>query len=174
MRVFGTFNMNNSYFETIPTLNPLFENADYIDIKSIDSSNNLRHFIVGFIYYCPSWIQFLYKVRAVFVRLLGMRQESVDLTPSAPEDISFIPGDLCLAFTVTHGKDNQFIAMQHEDKHLSARLLVAIEPLESGINRFHVGTIVHHKHWTGPVYFTVIKPFHHLVVRQMMKAGITK
>ena len=32
-------------------------------------------------------------------------------------------------------------------------------------------TVVHYKHWTGPVYFNVIRPFHHLVVRQMARAG---
>ncbi|WP_422698682.1 DUF2867 domain-containing protein [Desulfosarcina cetonica] len=28
-----------------------------------------------------------------------------------------------------------------------------------------------YRNWTGPVYFNLIRPFHHLVVREMMKAG---
>ncbi|MCP5103876.1 MAG: DUF2867 domain-containing protein, partial [bacterium] len=36
----------------------------------------------------------------------------------------------------------------------------------------HVVTIVHYKHWTGPVYFNLIRPFHHLVIRRMMKAAL--
>jgi hypothetical protein len=47
---------------------------------------------------------------------------------------------------------------------------VVVEPLTMG-NRFLVVTIVHYRHWTGPVYFNVIRPFHHIVVWQMMKAG---
>jgi hypothetical protein len=37
--------------------------------------------------------------------------------------------------------------------------------------RFHVVTIVHYRRWTGPVYFNVIRPFHHLVVYQMAKSA---
>ena len=39
-------------------------------------------------------------------------------------------------------------------------------------NRFYIMTVVHYKHWTGPVYFNMIRPFHHLVVRRMALAGL--
>ncbi|MCP4630164.1 MAG: DUF2867 domain-containing protein [bacterium] len=39
-----------------------------------------------------------------------------------------------------------------------------IRSLDSKTNRFYVITVVHYKHWTGPVYFNLIRPFHHLVV----------
>jgi hypothetical protein len=48
---------------------------------------------------------------------------------------------------------------------------VAREWLGDGVNRFHVATVVNYCHWTGPVYFSVVRPFHHLVVRQMMRAA---
>jgi len=44
--------------------------------------------------------------------------------------------------------------------------------LADGRKRFHIGTAVHYHNWAGPVYFNVIRPFHHIVVSQMMKAGI--
>jgi hypothetical protein len=37
--------------------------------------------------------------------------------------------------------------------------------------RFHVVTIVHYNNLAGPVYFNVIRPFHHLVVKQMARRG---
>jgi hypothetical protein len=34
-----------------------------------------------------------------------------------------------------------------------------------------VVTIVHYKHWTGRLYFNVIRPVHHFVVSGMARAG---
>ena len=31
--------------------------------------------------------------------------------------------------------------------------------------------IVDYRHWTGPVYFNVIRPFHHLVVAAMLRSA---
>ncbi len=143
-----------------------------MDIKTIEGEVDLRHFLAGLFNYSPGWLKFLYTIRAGFVRLFGMRQEENQFSDISPEDISFTPGEPCAFFTVTHGKDNEYLAAKIQDKHLDAHLLIAAVPLPSGGNRFHVGTIVHYNHWTGPVYFTVIKPFHHLVVRLMMRAGV--
>jgi hypothetical protein len=35
-----------------------------------------------------------------------------------------------------------------------------------------IKVVVHYKHWTGPVYFNLIRPFHHLVVSRMARAGL--
>lgn len=160
-----------SYLRTISPLSTLFEGADFVEERSIEGNGTLRQFTAGMMY-LPGWLVFLYRLRAVFVRILGMKQEEYDVVQMQPEDVSFDPGAPCQAFTVTHGKEGEHLALQHEDTHLSARLLLVAVPLPDGRNRFHVGTIVHHKHWTGPVYFNVIKPFHHLVVWRMMKNGV--
>ncbi|UCD31297.1 MAG: DUF2867 domain-containing protein [Desulfobacterales bacterium] len=41
-------------------------------------------------------------------------------------------------------------------------------------NRFYVMTTVFYKHWTGQVYFNLIRPFHHLVVARMAKSGLAQ
>ena len=45
------------------------------------------------------------------------------------------------------------------------------EPLGNNPNRYYIVIIVHYLHWTGPVYFNLIRPFHHLVVWRMARAG---
>jgi hypothetical protein len=45
------------------------------------------------------------------------------------------------------------------------------EPVANGLIRYYIVTIVHYLHWTGPVYFNLIRPFHHLVVARMARAG---
>ena len=165
---------SDRFLKSITELAPLFEGAAHVDIKTIDGDIGLRQFIAGLLGYTPGWLKALYTIRAGFVRLLGMRQENVDSPPMTPESVSFTPGDPCAFFTVTHGSEEEYLAAEIRDKHLEARLLIAAESLPDNLNRFHVGTIVFYKHWTGPVYFAVVKPFHHLVVWLMMRAGIKR
>lgn len=165
-------NYDAGYFETIPEMAALFEGADHVDVKTIEGRLGLRQFIAGLLGYMPGWLKALYGIRAVLVRLLGMRQENIDSTPLGPDDISFSPGDPCAFFTVTHGKENEYLAAEVRDKHLDARLLIAAVPLPDGRTRFHVATVVIYNRWTGPVYFALVKPFHHLVVDQMMRSSV--
>ncbi len=161
----------NRLAEQIPSLGPLLAKADHVDIKTIDSPADMRTFIAGMLSHSPVWLKFLYGVRWVFVRLLGMRQEGSPLErPLLPADISFTPGDSATFFTVTMAEPDRYWVAEASDTHLTGYVAVIVEPLAAG-NRFHVVTIVHYHHWTGPVYFNVIRPFHHIVVRQMMKAG---
>lgn len=161
----------STYLDSFPELDSLFKGADYVDHKTIECTKTLRDFLAGFYSYKPGWITFLYGVRAIFVRLLGMRQKNINIPTVTADNLSFTPGEPCNVFTVSHGKEDNYLVVSNEDTHLRADLLVAAEPLGNGQNRFHVVTIVHHKHWTGPVYLTVIRPFHHLVAYSMMRAG---
>jgi hypothetical protein len=43
----------------------------------------------------------------------------------------------------------------------------------AGMLSYYPITIVFYKHWTGPVYFNLIRPFHHLVVARMARHGLT-
>ena len=132
---------------------------------------SLREFIAGMISYSPGWVKFLYGVRWFFVRLLGMKQEGLpqELTMQ-PEDVSFVTGEPAAFFSVKMAQEDKYWFAGITESHLTAHLGVVVEPGQP--NCFHVLTIVHYNRWTGPVYFNVIRPFHHLVVGQMMKAGV--
>ena len=161
--------------EKYPEITELLKGADHVDIKRVEGGVTLRQFIAAMLSHYPRWIVFLYYVRAVFVRLLGMRQPGKpdELPRLKPEDISMVPGDSATFFTVRLAREDEYwIAETPEDKHLQAYFGIIVEPVKEDLNRFHVITIVHYKHWTGPVYFNTIRPFHHLVVRRMALAGI--
>jgi hypothetical protein len=95
-----------------------------------------------------------------------------------PQDISFTPGDAISFFEVKAAAEDHYYIAGSTESHLTAHLAVVREGvanpenIESPKSRFYVITIVHYHRWTGPVYFNVIRPFHHLVVSQMGKAGI--
>ncbi|GAA2844467.1 DUF2867 domain-containing protein [Streptosporangium fragile] len=152
----------------LPQLRALTQGADHVDVKTVRGDLTLGEFLAGLVGWEPGWIRFLYRVRGVFVRLLGMRQKDM---PSAagirPEDISFTPGDKLAFFTVVEGEEDRYLVAGATESHLTAYLAVVAEP-----GRFHVVTIVKYHRWTGPVYFNVIRPFHHLVVLSMARAAV--
>ena len=162
------------YIHSIPALAPFLKGSDYTDIKVFEYSCSMRAFIAGMLSYNPWWLKLLYRIRGFLVHLIGLeRQDSIDLRPiMRPGDVSLMPGDLALFFIVRIAKDEAYwISETPEDRHLSAYFGVVVEPLDETNKRFYVLTIVKYKHWTGPVYFNLIRPFHHLVVSQMARAG---
>lgn len=159
----------------IPQMAMLLEHSDYVDIKTAEGHTTLRQFIASMLSYYPWWIVLLYRIRTVLVKILGLvEHEAPDVLPNLQaENVSFAVGDAVTFFTVRLAKEEQYwIGETPEDKHLKAYFGVVAEPLAENRRRFHVATIVRYKHWTGPVYFNLIRPFHHLVVSQMMRAGL--
>ncbi len=148
------------------------KDADHVDIKTIESDRSMREFIAGMFSYMPAWMQFLYRVRSVFVRLLGMRQEGMPHAVTlAPEDISFRTGDATAFFKVEAAEEEAYYIASAKEAHLDAYLGLSVESISATRKRYHMVTIVHYNKWTGPVYFNVIRPFHHLVVRLMLRAA---
>ncbi len=161
--------------DQIPQIAQLMEGSDYIDVKTITAQISLRQFIASMLSYYPWWIVFLYRIRAILVKLLGLYKQPVPeaLPKLGPQNVSFVAGEAVSFFTVRLAEEKHYwIGETPEDKHLSAYFGVVVEPIGAHRKRFHVVTIVHYKHWTGPVYFNFIRPFHHLVVGRMMRAGV--
>ena len=159
-----------------PEITRLLRGANHFDVKIVEGEVSMRQFIASMLSHYPRWIVFLYYVRWVFVRLLGMRQPDKpdELPRLKPEDISMTPGDHATFFIVRQAREEEYwIAETPEDKHLKAYFGIIVEPVGGNLNRFHVVTIVHYNHWTGPVYFNTIRPFHHLVVRSMARAAVS-
>lgn len=164
----------NDLFDGVPNLPALIEQANHVDVKTVESEVSLRKFLAGMFAYYPRWMKALYAIRWGFVRLLGMKQEGIpDMVRVAPDDVPLTAGDKMAFFDVEMAAEEAYWFASAAESHLTAHLGVVVEPLDgqNGRRRFHVLTIVHYNSWAGPVYFNVIRPFHHLVVRQMALAG---
>ena len=163
-----------TYIRHVPELAPLLEHADHIDVKTVTGSVEMRTFLAGMLSDRPAWVTLLYSIRGVFVRLLGLRQNGIPPPQLIqPEDIPMQIGENILFFKLLQVKDDHYWIVKAEDKHLAALLGVVIEPVpDKSQRRFHVLTIVYYRNWAGPVYFQIIRPFHHLVVASMARAGI--
>ena len=159
--------------QQMPAIAPLLVGADHIDVKSVESDLPMQAFIAGMLSYQPGWMTFLYGVRWLFVRLLGMKQEGVPrVRTMRPEEVSLTPGEAAYFFKVTAASPEQYWFAEASESHLTARLGVVVEQPADGPRRLHVVTVVHYNRWTGPVYFNVIRPFHHIVVGSMIKAAV--
>lgn len=161
------------YIKQVEEIKPLLDGADHIDVKTVEGDVPLNRFIASFLSYMPWWLKLLYQLRAPLVRLLGMKQETLPFPSSIkPDDVSFVKGEKAFFFTVAAADKERFWFAEANDKHLSAYLGCVVEPLEGGRKRYHIGTIVHYNDWSGPVYFNIIRPFHHIVVGSMARAGV--
>jgi hypothetical protein len=162
------------YIQKFKELRQYFNESDFTDIKVVHGRTDLRKFIAAMLSYYPWWVVTLYRLRPLLVHILGLvRHESPEELPNLQaEEISFTPGENVTFFKVRSAEDEAYwFSETPDDKHLSAYFGVIVEPLKNDLKRFYIVTIVHYKHWTGPVYFNLIRPFHHLVVSRMARAG---
>lgn len=157
----------------VDAIAPLLKGADHVDVKRVEGALTLREFLSGLTACDPAWIRFLYGVRAGFVRVLGMKQPRIPPAPRlSPAQVPMKPGAKLSIFTVHAAQEDRFWAGHIVDEHLTAFIGVVVEALGGPINRFHLFTVVHYNNWKGPVYFNVIRPFHHLVVWSVARAAV--
>ena len=162
----------SSIIDTAPELAGLLSDADHIDVKTAESQASLREFVAGAIGRQSGWMKALFRARAVLARMLRLRDPDVPVGgPLRPEEISFIPGDKIAFFTVTDAAEDRYIVLEAADNHLTGWLAIVTTPSADGHARFEVVTVVKYHRWTGPLYFNLIRPFHHLVVTRMTSAG---
>jgi hypothetical protein len=167
--------MKMKYIQNFESIEIYYKDADFIDIKVFQGNTTLRQFIASMLSYYPWWIVQLYRIRKLLAKILGLAKHETpqDLPNLRPEDVSFTSGENVTFFTVRSAiEDLIWMSETPDDKHLRAYFGVIREPLNNSFNRFHVITTVFYKHWTGPVYFNLIRPFHHLVVSRMAKHGL--
>jgi len=152
-----------------PELAAFLLRADHVDVHRVRTERPLRSFIAATFAYQPRWIALLYSVRMRLVRLIGLDQEGVPApTRWRPEDVPMQAGEPASFFTVQAAREDQLWIASAEERHLRGTLAILREA-----GGYALVTIVHYRHWTGRLYFNAIRPFHHLVVMAMARAGAT-
>lgn len=165
----------NHLAATIPALIPLLENADHADVKTVIGPTDLtlREFMARAFSYKPVWLSALYSIRQGFARLLRIPPGEMPAKMRFdPGDVPLTPGEELLFFVTQDAEDDHYWIGSADDKHLSAWIVVVVEPVDPATRRFHLMTVVRYNHWTGPVYFNVIRPFHHLIVHLFAREGV--
>lgn len=150
---------------SVPELAAIAAKADRVYVIHVECRKSLREFMAAALSYMPGWMRLLYRVRWVFVRLLGTSQDGVPSNTSiAPKDIPFTTGQGASIFTVTSAREGTYWLGEATDKMITGYLGVVAEPLGNDVTRFHLFTLAKFHRRVGRFYFAVITPFHHLVV----------
>lgn len=157
------------YLNSIKEIRALFEDADYIGVKSVEADISLERFLVKIFSYRPSLIRMLYRLRAPLVRLLGFKQAPLpDMDEWIPDEFPMLACGTVWFFTVRRVQEDRFwIAGCPRDKHLDADMAVVARPMTGRRKRFYLITVVRYKHWTGPLYFNLIRLFNLYLVNRM-------
>jgi hypothetical protein len=115
----------------------------------------------------PSWINGLFKLRNFLVKIAGLK--------TTYDDKEF---EKCLRTGKTFDfisfpakRDNETVLLL-SDKHLNAYISIHVE---SGKKHTTISaiTLVHYHNLLGRVYFFIIRPFHGLIVKTMLKRALS-
>lgn len=151
---------------------PEAAHADHVDVKTVQGRCGMRAFIAAMLSWSPGWVALLYRARRALAWALGLQHADLaEGLPLRPGDVPMGPGGEVKFLTVAAAREDDFWIAEAGDKHLNCWIAVLAEPLPDGLRRYRVYTVVRFRHWTGPVYFTLIRPFHHLIAAGMVRAG---
>jgi hypothetical protein len=155
-------------------LQVLLQGADYVGVTSADAEVRLEEFLGAMFAYRPVLIRRLYRLRGLFVRLIGIRQPPLPpMEEWLPSEVPMLACGNIWFFSVSLTKPEAYwIGCCPHERHLTAYLGVVREPLGADRSRFHFVTIVHFKHWTGRLYFLLIRPINWFFARRLLRAGI--
>jgi hypothetical protein len=152
---------------SVAAMTELMHGADYMDVKTFIGKRTLHEYVLRLVTYEPAWLRGLYRIRSGVAKLLGLTHDEEAFARSKDQGIDMTPGGMVSAFMSTASKPDHYWIGEVRDKHLDCFIAVVTEPDENGRTRFHTVTVVHYRHWIGPVYFNLIRPFHHVVVNYM-------
>jgi hypothetical protein len=115
----------------------------------------------------PWWIDVLFVVRNVLVAAFGLKKGDGGAPRQVTRDIHFEPGCRDCYFDVIDRTRDE-IVMGEGDKHLDFRVSVRKSEVPNCVTIFELTTVVWYNNWLGPIYFTVVKPFHRALISSMM------
>ncbi|OYU87468.1 MAG: hypothetical protein CFE29_23975 [Bradyrhizobiaceae bacterium PARB1] len=106
----------------------------------------------------PWWVDALLKLRDAIVTPLGLK------TAKSARHADVVK----VGFFPLLSETPQRLVAGFNDSHLDFRVVIDVEPAGTG-QRVTATTIVLMHNWIGRTYLAIIKPFHRMVVRSMLK-----
>lgn len=170
--------MDRRELERLPGMAGLMDGADHVDVHVMDGRGTVLGLAAGILSYRPAWMAFLWRVRVTLLRALGQGERAVpDRMVLTAETLPRTPGERVGIFAVVRTDGETHWIVEGRESHLDAAMAVCGESLPAGPDgepggrtRFSVVTVVRYHNRAGALYFNLIRPFHHLVVRAAMRS----
>lgn len=146
---------------------------DYVDSYAFAMPSTKRlttdYFTYQFFGFTPAWVRALLRVRDTVVSRFGLKR-SDSVTPSTNEQLLYEPGVRPGLFTVTHRTEDE-IVMGEPDRHLDFRVSVLQKKQNDNEVLVQLTTVVWFNNKWGNLYFSLIRPFHRMIVRTMLRSA---
>lgn len=98
----------------------------------------------------PKWINWLMNLRNIIVKPLGLDTKS--------------------RFTdMIYAHNSKEIIFGMPDKHLSFYVAMWCGDYKDGKQELRITTVVKYNNWFGRVYFFIIRPFHGIIIKYLLK-----
>jgi hypothetical protein len=156
---------------TLHELDDLVPVVDEIDVKTARGDVTLREFTAGALSHSPLWVKGLFAIRIAVAAVLRLETAVPDSRRMRPETVSFTPGEKDAFFTVVRGEEDHYLLLKITDNHLIGYLAIITDNERPAT--FKVVTLVQYLRPAGRFYYNLIRPFHHLVLLSMCRAGET-
>ncbi len=138
------------------------DRVDFNDTFSVTNHGNNLYEIANLVFNNPpKWISWLFSIRNKLVKIVGLKTE-------IPQDYhtQFTIGGYIGFFKIFSISENQLV-LGADDVHLDFRAIIL--KTDELTHNVKVITLVQYNNAFGKFYMNVIKPFHLVVVKRMVK-----
>ena len=142
------------------------DNYDYVDCfeeKINNPSVDISKVMLAFFESSPKWVELLFKIRNKIVSHFGLKNEVLDIDKII---LPFKIGDKVGFFKVFEVYDNE-VVVGEDDAHLDFRVSILLNKYKD--NLLSVKTMVNFNNTFGKLYFFLIRPFHIIIVRTIIR-----
>jgi hypothetical protein len=149
--------------EVTPAIDPstLLAGAQFVDAFRIDVDDralNARQAMERMIARQPRWAEALLTLRNIPVTPFGLKTSGASTAT---------PREMVGIFPIVSERPDRLVA-GFNDKHLDFRLVVDVAT-SGAIQHVTATTLVLTHNWLGRSYLAIIKPFHRLIVRTLLR-----
>ena len=123
--------------------------------------------IVKLIKSIPKWFKFLLNLRKAIASIFGLKTGKIENVYDNPEKLNSKQNQSSGDFFIFLKGKNHLIT-ELKDKHLDFRFSILIRQ-EDGITKVSLSTIAKINNIFGKVYFFLIRPFHRLIIPNILK-----
>lgn len=149
--------------------------ADYSDAFACETTGDSLptpdDIIISFFTDMPGWVKILFKIRNFLVKFVGLKGGN-DSNIEKLKDCIRTGGKY--GFVSVPDKNDHETVLLLKDKHLNAYLSVHIAEAATNKRIVSLVTVVYFNNRLGNIYFAVIKPFHKVIVKNMLKRILHK
>jgi hypothetical protein len=121
----------------------------------------------------PVWVRLLFWLRDILVKPLGLKgSDRTDHSTFKKNFTRMVKTSGSYKMINILAKSDNETVIQLTDKHLTAELSCCAENITDEYMKIKIITLVHYHNVSGKIYFNIIKPFHIIILKTVLKRSV--